>query len=998
MPASNQSLTLDKKIKIAQKKIRDRILKRNQIFEKEIVRNKIDQSQMDDKRSDLITNQPVIENEQNLLQSSANDINGKELQINEDVNNVDSQEDSTDNAEILHKIQINNKSLNLESENRIKSHVDSVSNDNDLESVKQKDDVDKAETQVLINNDKVVQNTEIEKQNGVAEMQDRSIITPIERVDINENMNNQESSKEDIVENNANVIDSQIIDIGLESPKAGNCNDSTLNINDKIITDVATEEKSLTNDDHKTVTENQDEVSSSVGETIYEQTCKDLSTSKSAVDSVSFDNKPNKDDIVLENGALAENSEEENVGTSGAPINQPEVIHVENVEYNKTREEGFVHKDENTELLTTEPYQIKANEIDIIDNNIIETKDRDSLSIINIRENTNGHDDEYNTDIKIVESNVADNNINAKETQKDAMTDFEREIIEINKDNKDGKSEEKENKMISAETQENNSINYGEIDTLLSDKDNCISDVIYAPVIEQSISESKINIQNCDEQQDTISNEQTSELIDFQIIENVNVGYAENNDSKNETIESDLAQNTHLINTVDSKSYDNSNNTKDEIIDEHETKLNNEVIESANNTNIKSEEIEKNEINTVNNSTPMNPSNLMTSSSLEHVDFIDTSDNNTKNNVAMDLETAAITIQKVFRTFLFKSRTSTLDDIPNYEDSIDILHIATEDTMTEIEKEGNESDYNATGNNKERRTLGLTRMDTVLQTVNEEKSLSLSTDDSSTLSSAATTIQAHVRGYLVRNKFNSNKTSSTNSLVNSEGPSATSTELDNDLVKRNKTVLNIHIVPEGGQFISRDESMAMSVDLSSDMSPPSSNLHPLGYDKNERRKQLKREDAIQSVSPPSNNSGKLSEDVDSVKELPINNNDVTSEPDKIHDITEEQHDTVVTECNIIITNDIPTKNTIDENVVENSSNDRGIASSPDLSINEGAQPEEHSTIISSDELDVVTPFTPSETSPRKLETSSKLLHSGEFHDLVLPTRVSRNESSVVRGE
>ncbi|RVE50099.1 hypothetical protein evm_005305 [Chilo suppressalis] len=239
--------------------------------------------------------------------------------------------------------------------------------------------------------------------------------------------------------------------------------------------------------------------------------------------------------------------------------------------------------------------------------------------------------------------------------------------------------------------------------------------------------------------------------------------------------------------------------------------------------------------------------------------FDDNLTNDSVNN--MDLETAAVTIQKVFRTFLFKSRASTFDDSINEDNNL---------SDDDNDQDNKETRSFLTSTNKDRRALGISRMDTVLQTVNEEKSLSLSTDDSSTLSSAATIIQAHVRGFLVRNKLNSGKTaSSTNSLINSDGPSTASLDGDGDQHK-NKTILNIHIVPEGNNFLSRDESMITSMDLSLDGSPPSVNLHPLGYDKSERRKQLKREDAIQSVSPPSNNSGKLSEDVESVKELPSN--------------------------------------------------------------------------------------------------------------------------------
>lgn len=269
-------------------------------------------------------------------------------------------------------------------------------------------------------------------------------------------------------------------------------------------------------------------------------------------------------------------------------------------------------------------------------------------------------------------------------------------------------------------------------------------------------------------------------------------------------------------------------------------------------------------------------------------------------------------------------------------------------------------------------------MDTVLQTVNEEKSLSLSTDDSSTMSSAATVIQAHVRGYLVRNKFHSNKTVSTNSLAasHSNEPSLTSLEMDNEQNK-NKTVLNIHIVPEGSNYLSRDESLITSMDLSLDSSPPSSiNLHPLGYDKSERRKQLKREDAIQSVSPPSNNSGKLSEDVDSVKELPLNDNEIL-----------EDHQTE----NNVVKSDLNESTSIGggekEVHSENVALEMIAADAKELTITQEKN--------NSDEMDVVTPYVSTEDNN---SSDQKLMHSGEFHDAVLPTKVSRSDTSVASGE
>lgn len=288
----------------------------------------------------------------------------------------------------------------------------------------------------------------------------------------------------------------------------------------------------------------------------------------------------------------------------------------------------------------------------------------------------------------------------------------------------------------------------------------------------------------------------------------------------------------------------------------------------------------------------------------------------------------------------------------------------------------------------ERRSHGLTRMDTVLQTVNEEKSLSLSTDDSSTLSSAATVIQAHVRGFLVRNRLNSNKTISTNSLAASN-PSLPSLELDND-PNKNKTILNIHIVPEGGNYLSRDESLLTSMDLSLDNSPPSSvNLHPLGGDKiSERRKQLKREDAIQSISPPSNNSGKLSEDVDSVKELPLNDPvaSVEHQPELLDSLKVDNAE------NTEIAPVEDTKIDLDTTVES-----KALPENTDHSIDqtEISSNQEKATLSkqNSDEMDVVSPFISNED-----KSDLKLMHSGEFHDAVLPTKVSRSDTSVASGE
>ncbi|XP_030024625.2 putative uncharacterized protein DDB_G0282133 isoform X2 [Manduca sexta] len=340
------------------------------------------------------------------------------------------------------------------------------------------------------------------------------------------------------------------------------------------------------------------------------------------------------------------------------------------------------------------------------------------------------------------------------------------------------------------------------------------------------------------------------------------------------------------------------------------------------------------------------------------------SDDRGTNN--MDLETAAITIQKVFRSFLFKSRASNDDTSSIDEDN----------------KEAN--GYSSSNSTKERRSLGITRMDTMLQTVNEEKSLSLSTDDSSTLSSAATIIQAHIRGFLVRNKLNSNKTTSTNSILNSDDPVTSSPDNEtNQNQNNNRTVLNIHIVPEGNMpSLSHDESIVTSMDMSLDGSPLSSiNLHPLGYDKSEPRKQLKREDAIQSISPPSNNSGKLSEDVDSTKEVLISG-------------------AITNDNNLASDNDHTDKTTIvpDVSVIQDDPVESLEVSVPDSTTNI-TRKKNSLTKMSSDEMDVVTPFT-SDNSQHLPESSNitKLMHSGELHDVVLPTNVSRSSTSVVRGE
>ncbi|XP_028159041.1 uncharacterized protein LOC114351892 isoform X2 [Ostrinia furnacalis] len=354
------------------------------------------------------------------------------------------------------------------------------------------------------------------------------------------------------------------------------------------------------------------------------------------------------------------------------------------------------------------------------------------------------------------------------------------------------------------------------------------------------------------------------------------------------------------------------------------------------------------------------------------------------NSHTMDLETAAVTIQKVFRNFLFKSRASTFDD-----------SVTEENNLSDDDEKKDEVFLPTNNLNKERRPLGLSRMESVLQTVNEEKSLSLSTDDSS-LSSAATIIQAHVRGFLLRNKLHSLKSASRNSLGVSNGPSSKSLDADADQNK-NKTVLNIHIVPEGGNYLSRDESILTSMDLSLDGSPPSSvNLHPFGYNTSERRKQLKREDAVQSVSPPSNNSGKLSEDVDSVKEVTINEQDSNANQEqKVSGVSmlkdDSQQDTDIGSLETT-----PTTSLTVETVVEDQkSSNTDTMNSPEPMTETAENSKKGLIKQSSDEMDVVTPFKENSTI-KTVDTN--LLHSGEFHDTVLPTKVSRNDTPVASGE
>lgn len=270
--------------------------------------------------------------------------------------------------------------------------------------------------------------------------------------------------------------------------------------------------------------------------------------------------------------------------------------------------------------------------------------------------------------------------------------------------------------------------------------------------------------------------------------------------------------------------------------------------------------------------------------------------------------------------------------------------------------------------NKERR--GISRMDTVLQTVNEEKSLSLSTDDSSTLSSAATIIQAHIRGFLVRNKLNVNKIPSTASCIDSDGFSGASFDTDNDQQKT-KTILNIHIVPEREHFANRDESLLTSTDLSLDDGPHSMSLHPHSYGASERRKQLKREDAVQSATPPSNNSSsKLSEDLDSVKEILIDDN--------TKELLKNNSDDVI-------------RKSIDD------SNSKSQEIQTAVEKEKNSPRESFGNAILEYENDQVTPLTGEKSISYDYFTES-LTHSSEFHEVVLPTKVSRNDTSIVRGE
>ncbi|XP_013135641.1 PREDICTED: homeobox protein 9-like isoform X2 [Papilio polytes] len=569
----------------------------------------------------------------------------------------------------------------------------------------------------------------------------------------------------------------------------------------------------------------------------------------------------------------------------------------------------------------------------------------------------------------------------------------------------------------------------------------------------------------------------TTETIEKDIEINNSNNTTENNATAKIITENDVSENENQEKDINTLIKEESNINK----------ILNEQKDSDIVINIQSEQQDKDNKNDANSNDD--------SSQLSMKEFDDIESNNSnepetdklKNPKTMDLETAAITIQKVFRNFLFRSKTSSLEEPTN-----------TEFNMFGREPSKDENSFTIQNQNKDRRVMGISRMDTVLQTVNEEKSLSLSTDDSSTISSAATVIQAHIRGFLCRNRLNRNKMTSSASLNTSKDSSPVSSEADPDLLK-NKTVLNIHIVPEGGQFVSRDESILTSMELSLDGSPPTSaKLHPLGYDKSERRKQLKREDAIQSISPPSNNS-RLSEEQDSVKEVIVDevevgkvekiNSEIFVKSEHVSDKQEQvkdvlnSNDKIETVNNVVemepadsqitVSNDdIFPNNGIKKNSSEEKLKDNKVSEEHEL-VNESSieedkiviekgncdnvpadshenipihndgeivkdeneaeqklakevligkeetgqnlEPEQRVdsqkhdvdlkenaedkvvTEISTDELDVVTPFTPTEENLNDSE-KQRLLHSGEFHDVVLPTKVSRNDTSVVSGE
>lgn len=318
----------------------------------------------------------------------------------------------------------------------------------------------------------------------------------------------------------------------------------------------------------------------------------------------------------------------------------------------------------------------------------------------------------------------------------------------------------------------------------------------------------------------------------------------------------------------------------------------------------------------------------------------------------------------------------------------------------------------------------------------------MSLSDDSSLSSAATIIQAHVRGFLVRNRLHSLKAASLGSVVNTDRRS-TSLDVNNERNK-NKTVLNIHIVPEGGHYLSRDESMAMSLDLPYDNEPPhwgpssSLNLHPLS----ERRKQLKREDAIQSISPPSNNSGKLSEDVESIKDMSGNgaeagaqnvetpatlvndaqntmkegeNVDTSKEDENIENSAkidddksskpEDNIDESKQDDNIdIATNEpssgatTPTASVTGETVVEVLKDGEDTENADDKLDEIAENNVDAIKTNEEDEMDVITKEDSHNGSIADSDSTSRLVNSGEFHDLVLPTPVSRGDATVARGE
>ncbi|XP_050353949.1 5'-AMP-activated serine/threonine-protein kinase catalytic subunit alpha-like [Nymphalis io] len=284
---------------------------------------------------------------------------------------------------------------------------------------------------------------------------------------------------------------------------------------------------------------------------------------------------------------------------------------------------------------------------------------------------------------------------------------------------------------------------------------------------EQNVLKENINFK--EEQTDSnASNPKIIEDSDITIVD-------ENNDKKNHinilkdnTQSTDCEETTNAINGVDNSSaaieidehkdingYDyNITNNPNNIKNYHKEEENNYQVDTIVDTI--EETTQDDQTSSIDNNVTSSDINVKEKNDKQKSDEITESVNNTDvktfdepaenelknkygesyghvNNNSMDLETAAITIQKVFRSFLFRNKTSSIDDSTNI-----YMNLLIED------KEKKDDEAMSINNIKDRRCLGISRMDTVLQTVNEEKSLSLSTDDSSTLSSAATIIQAHV--------------------------------------------------------------------------------------------------------------------------------------------------------------------------------------------------------------------------------------------------------------